>query len=74
MSTEDLLIHEAPVDELRLEVLDAQSLKEETVSLLPESARGGESLYLVLERISARFGPDRVLQPTLGDDHTDPSG
>ncbi|MGN6825925.1 Y-family DNA polymerase [Paucibacter sp. M5-1] len=59
----------APVGELRLEVLDVQALQEETASLLPETVRGGESLYLVLERIAARIGPDKVLQPTLGDDH-----
>lgn len=59
----------APVGELRLEALEVEALKEETASLLPETVRAGESLYLVLERIAARIGPEHVLQPVAGDDH-----
>ena len=59
----------APVGELRLEALEVEALKEETASLLPETVRVGESLYLVLERIAARIGPENVLQPAAGDDH-----
>ncbi len=59
----------APVGELRLEALGVAALKEETASLLPETVRAGESLYLVLERIAARIGPENVMQPAAGDDH-----
>ncbi|WP_084451622.1 Y-family DNA polymerase [Roseateles chitosanitabidus] len=59
----------APVGELRLEAVGVQALTEESASLLPDAVRTGESLYLTLERIAARLGPERVLQPVAGDDH-----
>ncbi|MET0208423.1 MAG: DNA polymerase Y family protein, partial [Burkholderiaceae bacterium] len=59
----------APVGELRLEAIGVQALTEETASLLPDTVRSGETLYLTLERIAARLGPEKVLQPALGDDH-----
>lgn len=59
----------APVGELRLEALEIQALTEESASLLPDTVRTGETLYLTLERIAARLGPERVLQPALADDH-----
>lgn len=59
----------APVGELRLEAVGVQALTEESASLLPDAVRTGETLYLTLERIAARLGPERVLQPMPGDDH-----
>ncbi|WP_431048354.1 Y-family DNA polymerase [Roseateles sp. L2-2] len=59
----------APVGELRLEAVGVQSLVEDSGSLLPDVVRTGETLYLTLERIAARLGPERVLQPILADDH-----
>jgi len=59
----------APVGELRLQALGVQPLAEDSGSLLPDEVRTGETLYLTLERISARLGPQRVLQPALVDDH-----
>lgn len=59
----------APVGELRLEAIGVQALTEQSASLLPDTVRDGETLYLTLERIAARLGPERVLQPAPGDDH-----
>lgn len=59
----------APVGELRLEALDVERITEQSTSLLPDSQRTGESLQLVLERIAARLGPERVRQAALVDDH-----
>jgi len=59
----------APVGELRLEAVGVQALVEDSGSLLPDAVRTGETLYLTLERIAARLGPERVRQPVLADDH-----
>ncbi len=59
----------APVGELRLEAVGVQALVEDSGSLLPDAVRTGETLYLTLERIAARLGPDRVQQPVPADDH-----
>ncbi|WAC72953.1 DNA polymerase Y family protein [Roseateles sp. SL47] len=59
----------APVGELRLEAVGVQALTEDSASLLPDEVRTGETLYLTLERIAARLGPERVMQPALADDH-----
>ncbi|WP_416761213.1 Y-family DNA polymerase [Roseateles sp. So40a] len=59
----------APVGELRLEAVGVQALVEDSGSLLPDAVRTGETLYLTLERIAARLGPERVQQPVLADDH-----
>lgn len=59
----------APVGELQIDAVGVDALTEQSASLLPESLGDGESLYLVLERIAARLGPERVLQPVLVDDH-----
>ncbi len=59
----------APVGELRLEAVGVQALTEDSASLLPDVVRTGETLYLTLERIAARLGPERVLQPVPADDH-----
>jgi protein ImuB len=68
---EHLAQHEllAPVGELQIDAVGVESLTEQSASLLPESQGSGESLYLVLERIAARLGPESVLQPVLVEDH-----
>lgn len=59
----------APVGDLELIAVEVVSLEEKSASLLPDPAQDGESLQLVLERIAARLGPERVLKPVLTDDH-----
>lgn len=59
----------APVGDLALEALDVVALEERSDSLFPDAAQNGETLGLVLERIAARLGPERVLRPVLVDDH-----
>lgn len=59
----------APVGELQLEALGVERVSAQSLSLLPQSLSGGESMNLVLERIAARFGAERVLQPYQVDDH-----
>ena len=59
----------APAGELELEALDVHALEERSASLIPDSVRSGESLALVLERIAARLGPEKVLRPMLVEDH-----
>ena len=58
----------APVGDLELLAVDVQSLQEQSTSLFPEPQQAGESLALVLERIAARLGPDRVLRPVIVED------
>lgn len=60
---------QAPAGDLELEALDAHSLEEQSASLLPDTTRQGESMTLVLERIAARLGPEKVLRPVLAEDH-----
>lgn len=59
----------APAGDLELEALDVHALEERSFSLLPEPNQASESLALVLERITARLGPDKVLRPQLVDDY-----
>lgn len=59
----------APAGELELQALDVRPLAPPTLSLLPDPAADGESLTLVLERIAARMGPERVLRPVQVEDH-----
>lgn len=59
----------APAGDLELEALDVHALEERSASLLPDEGQAGESLGLVLERIAARLGADKVLRPHLQDDH-----
>jgi protein ImuB len=59
----------APVGELELLALDVVPLEEKSGSLIPEPRQEAESLALVLERIAARLGPQRVLRPVLKEDH-----
>jgi protein ImuB len=58
----------APVGDLELLALDVRSLKERSSTLFPEPQQAGESLALVLERIAARLGPERVLRPVVVED------
>lgn len=59
----------APVGDLELIAVDARPFEAASASLLPDSQEDGESLALVLERIAARLGPERVLRPVLLEDH-----
>ena len=59
----------APVLHLRLRSLQTQALAGESLSLLPEDQRQGDSLHQLLERLSARLGPQQVLVPNLKADH-----
>lgn len=59
----------APVGDLELEAVDVRPLEELSGSLLPDTVQQGESLGLVLERIAARLGPERVLRPVVREDH-----
>ncbi len=59
----------APVGELRLVADEAVPLPASHASWLPDEADMGDSLNQVLERISARLGPGRVLRPELREDH-----
>ncbi|KWT98062.1 DNA polymerase-like protein [Variovorax sp. WDL1] len=59
----------APVGDLALVADDVRPLEENSFSLLPETLPDGEGLALVLERIAARLGPERVLRPVILEDH-----
>lgn len=59
----------APVGDLELLAVEVRAFEAPTMSLLPDSQQDGESLALVLERIAARLGPQRVLRPVLQEDH-----
>lgn len=59
----------APVGDLVLAAAEVRPLHDVSASLLPDTVRQGEQLGLVLERLSARLGPQRVLRPVLCEDH-----
>lgn len=59
----------APVGDLRLVATEVRPLHDVSGSLLPDTVRQGEKLGLVLERLAARLGPQRVLRPVLCEDH-----
>ncbi|MGE0348693.1 Y-family DNA polymerase [Hydrogenophaga sp.] len=59
----------APVGDLVLVATEVQPLHDVSASFLPDTRRQGEQLGLVLERLSARLGPQRVLRPVLCEDH-----
>ncbi len=59
----------APVVAIRLEAGATEPLATQTRSLLAEDLRAGESLQQLLERLSARLGPERVLCGQLVADH-----
>ena len=51
----------APVLYLRMRTLQTQALGGESLSLLPEDQRKGDSLHQMLERLGARLGRDQIL-------------
>ncbi len=59
----------APVGDLELIAVDVHTQDEKSASLFPQPEQAGESLGLVLERIAARLGPERVLRPAIQEDH-----
>lgn len=59
----------APVGDLELVADDVRALEENSSSLLPDPVQSSESLALVMERVAARLGPQRVLRPILAADH-----
>jgi len=59
----------APVGDLELVANDVQPMEEKSAALLPDPTQSSESLALVLERVAARLGPERVLRPVLAADH-----
>ena len=59
----------APVGDLALQAIDVRPLEELSASLLPDPVPHGEALNLVLERVAARLGPERVLRPVLQEDY-----
>jgi len=59
----------APVGDLELLADEVQPLEEKSASWLPDDNEGSEPLPLVLERLAARLGPQRVLRPVLCEDH-----
>lgn len=59
----------APATWLRLRSLETAPLPGESASLLPETLRTGEGLRQMLERLSARLGPEQVLRAEPHADH-----
>nr|WP_315491715.1 DNA polymerase Y family protein [uncultured Rhodoferax sp.] len=59
----------APVLHLRLRSLETQPLAGESISLLPEDVRQGDSQHQLVERLSARLGAQLVRHITLHADH-----
>lgn len=59
----------APAGELWLAATEVIAHQEASATLLPDPSQHGESLQMVLERIAARLGPNRVLRPVLTADH-----
>lgn len=56
---------EAPVLDRELVADDVRPLEVASDSLPPGTVNKGESLNLLLERMAAGLGPDRVLRPVL---------
>ncbi|EGI76596.1 Y-family DNA polymerase, partial [Hylemonella gracilis] len=59
----------APVQAIRLDATETEAFKADNSSLLPEDLKEGEPLPQLIERLSARLGPDRVLWGRLLADH-----
>ena len=59
----------APVLYLRLRTLETCALHGQSLSLLPDELRSGDSLHHLLERVAARLGPDSVRAVSLQDEH-----
>ena len=59
----------APVLHLHLRSVQTQPMAGDSASLLPDDVRHGDSLHQLLERLSARLGPQQVLRATLQASH-----
>lgn len=59
----------APVSDLHLVADEVHYFEDQNLSLLPDANQVGEGLTLVLERVAARLGPDKVLRPVVTEDH-----
>ncbi len=59
----------APVLYLHLRTLETRKLGGASHSLLPDEQRPGDSLHQMLERLSARLGPENVLHAVPHADH-----
>jgi len=59
----------APVLYLRLRTLETCALRGQSLSLLPDELRSGDSMHHLLERVAARLGPNSVRAVSLQDDH-----
>ncbi len=59
----------APVGDLELTADEVHEQAGSNGSLLPDTAQDGESLHLVLERMAARLGPDKVRRCVQREDH-----
>ena len=59
----------APVLHLHLRTLETRKLGGASHSLLPDAQRSGDSLHQLLERLSARLGPESVLHCMPHADH-----
>ncbi|MCW7537000.1 DNA polymerase Y family protein [Aquabacterium sp. A7-Y] len=59
----------APVGDLVLQADEVQPLQAASASLLLDAVREREPLHQLLERLSARLGPQRVRRPVLASDH-----
>ena len=59
----------APVLYLRLRSIETAPLPGASASLLPDELRAGDSLHQLLERLSARLGPEQVLRALPCADH-----
>lgn len=62
----------APVVAITLEALDVQAQADHTPSLLPQDQATGDTLQQLVERLSARLGPTKVLRPQAHADHRTP--
>ena len=51
----------APALYLRLRSLETQTLQDRSASLLPDEQQAGDSLHQLLERLSARLGPEQEI-------------
>jgi len=59
----------APASWLRLRSLETDPWAGASTSFLPEDNRKGDKLHEMVERLSARLGPQQVLVPTAQADH-----
>lgn len=59
----------APAGDIELLACETIPITQESKSLLPETIRQGELTSLVLERVQARLGKERVVSPQLIADH-----